>query len=487
MIAACDGDRLLEQFRSTSTSSAEPPSTSAPVPPPTRTVLNKLQLTNDLIARCRRLPAAWTVAQLVKTCNDQYGIQTAAEQLTSDLPVSLTLLRYVRSDLLSGAPLRIVIDAEVEEHVALAAGRTDYVRPADGIAKLAHSLAVRFDTAGGPTRVPAVELERFCDRLRGWFGPWLVLLCGRPRSQRARQTDAIVFATVDRWIGQLEQQHPEREKTYTAQQRVMCCLVGRAAGLLDRARLLVAAYSIADTREQYDELLVLFLTRLPEATTTTTTKATTNQTKRRADDATRDESPPPIDASGVELGYAPVLAGDYDTTVLVVDELLDHVFWEMTVPQLAITRVASVGLLLRLAEHYGDRMLAAPNGAAGVLPIGVGDGLVMANPDRNLPDSEQRLSAVFDVLCPQYRTYYGGKVDGSNDIAGLVAGKLADTNVYVYAGHGNGLQLFGRRQLATMRLHCVAFLYGCSSVALKSSGLQMEPDGAHSYLLYALW
>lgn len=54
------------------------------------------------------------------------------------------------------------------------------------------------------------------------------------------------------------------------------------------------------------------------------------------------------------------------------------------------------------------------------------------------------------------------------------------------AGHGNGLQLLGGRELSEMNMHAVAFLYGCESVRLRSAGGQADPMGAHLYLQYAM-
>lgn len=59
--------------------------------------------------------------------------------------------------------------------------------------------------------------------------------------------------------------------------------------------------------------------------------------------------------------------------------------------------------------------------------------------------------------------------------------------MFSYAGHGSGLQFLGGRDVADCKLHCVAFLYGCQSVALKCLGTQSESTGTHLFLNFALW
>lgn len=473
---AGSGNKLLDLCRASKNTAPKP---AEPTPPVSgagtqssktaagvelRTVRDKLAVTGDMLHRCRQLPAAWTVLQLCKSYNPQQFIQTAAERFSCPLPLNLTVFSGARSELLddSDAPLRVTIwpnsgsaghDAAADDPSVAAASAADV-----NFFQLAYDTSQEINneqrrrTPGGAAAAAAsapntastttitATLDQFCQRLRRFLGPWLVLLCGQARSARARRTDAIAFRTVDQHCG-------ATALRFTARQRLAASRIARATVLLDRADLLAGATYIADTEDQYVALVGLFLHHLPNA----------------------------LAAVGRSTAVEP---DDYHPTVLIVDEQVDFVYWEMAVPQLQQSRVSSLALLFRLVDHYGERLRGA---ADGVLPVPVRRGLVLSNPDNTLAGSGQRMQLLFELLRPQYRTIYGRA-----PLPDEMQSALAAADVYVYAGHGNGLQFVGGRELADTELRAVAFLYGCESVALKATGGQSEPVGAHLYLQYAL-
>lgn len=401
---------------------------------------DKLTVTEDMLRRCRQLPTTWTVLQLCKRYNPRQAIQTAAERFGCPLPLHLTVLAGARGDLLddSDAPLRVTIPPNSGAEDDAAAATANFFQLAYDTSQEINSEQRR------RTASAASNLEGFCSRLRRFLGPWLALFCGRARSQRAQRIDTLAFRAVDRHCTSVALRFSRR-------QLVLASLLARAVSLLDRDALLAGAQHIATTEEQYAALVAVFLHHVPVAVATV--------------------------AGG---GGGVVEAGDYHPTVLIVDELVDFVYWEMAVPQLQQTRISSLALLFRLADQYAGR-LRRDGAGAGVLPVPVHRGLVLSNPDNTLAGSGQRMQLLFDRLRPQYRTICGRAPQADEMQAALAA-----ADVYVYAGHGNGLQFVGGRELADTELHAVAFLYGCESVALKAVGGQSEPVGAHLYLQYAL-
>jgi hypothetical protein len=58
---------------------------------------------------------------------------------------------------------------------------------------------------------------------------------------------------------------------------------------------------------------------------------------------------------------------------------------------------------------------------------------------------------------------------------------LAKSNIYVYCGHGAGLQFFGYEDILKSSINSIVFLFGCGSVSLESTGFFNELRGSHLY------
>lgn len=418
--------KLCRKILTETASKAPPPTPAETAAFPERTIADKLAITETLIERCKTLPAAWTVLQVTKQLDLNEPIQTMAETLCSSQPLHFTLFAYAFADLNANRPLQITIEPS-----PVNGGATNIFRRI-------HDIAARLSAAAtGATPGLEADIQSYLTEMRSSLGAWPVaLLHGKPASAAACRIDAIISQLV----------HSELPAACSARQRTLCCLLARVVPLLERAELVEAARHIAgDNVEHLERIVVLLVHRV---------------------------------ALQLPAGHRPQ-PGDYYTTVLVLDEQLDSMAWEMTAPLARITRIGSLALLFRLHDRYASEL----RGPGGVIELSVASGVVLSNPERNLEASGRRMRLLFDAMRPQYRRFVDGEVPGTAELTAL----LADTDVYVYAGHGSGLQFMDGRELAQARLHCVVFLYGCESVALKAKGRWCEAFGPHLYLQYSLW
>lgn len=154
--------------------------------------------------------------------------------------------------------------------------------------------------------------------------------------------------------------------------------------------------------------------------------------------------------------------------ILIVDELLDQMPFEMVNTQQEFTRICSFANLKRLWEHHhtsfdnSGHVLASTKNCQGVV-----------NPDKNLQSMEDRMKKFFNYWLPLWKVHYSSKPEAFHEM-------LSQCDVFTYCGHGSGLSTL-TDQVFTLKTNSVVFLFGCASTALSSSGLNSELTGAHSY------
>lgn len=133
---------------------------------------------------------------------------------------------------------------------------------------------------------------------------------------------------------------------YTSRQRVLLSLVARRTDLLTADLLKEAAVQIAETMDQYNELNA-FLQQFVVPT----------------------------------KDLAPLSSFAYYSTTIVMDELVDYIFWEMVVPSQEICRMSSMAILFKLYDTYAAQI------QGGYLRIKAKKGLVLCNPGAFYPHS----------------------------------------------------------------------------------------------------
>ncbi|CRK94179.1 CLUMA_CG007695, isoform A [Clunio marinus] len=156
--------------------------------------------------------------------------------------------------------------------------------------------------------------------------------------------------------------------------------------------------------------------------------------------------------------------------ILIVDELLDQLPFEMLNTQQEFTRVCSFANLKRLFERHSENM---ENGYI-VCPTLNCQSII--NPDGSLVAMENRMKSFFNYWLPKWKFTFNQKPSKEEFYE-----KLSQSDILVYCGHGSGLQLLSMDSVYNLKTKAVVFLFGCGSVGLTSSGLVSELTGAHSY------
>uniref|UniRef100_A0A1A9V1T3 separase n=1 Tax=Glossina austeni TaxID=7395 RepID=A0A1A9V1T3_GLOAU len=158
----------------------------------------------------------------------------------------------------------------------------------------------------------------------------------------------------------------------------------------------------------------------------------------------------------------------YFPCVLIVDERLDHFYWEEINICQEFTRASSFQSLWRL--YYLHRK----NMEHGYLKVSITD-------DKNLSKMELRMSTFFDYWLPHWKKIVARKPTNDEFFKDLLT-----RSCYVYTGHGSGLQYINGRNIAKHILRSVVFLFGCDSCRLHTNGLYSELIGAHLYYQAAI-
>uniref|UniRef100_A0A1A9W4U3 separase n=1 Tax=Glossina brevipalpis TaxID=37001 RepID=A0A1A9W4U3_9MUSC len=156
--------------------------------------------------------------------------------------------------------------------------------------------------------------------------------------------------------------------------------------------------------------------------------------------------------------------------ILIVDESLDHFYWEELNVFQEFTRVNSLQSLWRLCCHYRKNI------QQGYVKVNITDGACLINPENNLPKMELRMSTFFDYWLQHWKKIVGRKPTNEEFFKDLFT-----HSCYVYAGHGSGLQYVSGRNISKHLLNSVVFLFGCDSSRLHTNGLYSELIGAHLY------
>lgn len=139
------------------------------------------------------------------------------------------------------------------------------------------------------------------DDMSSWLGPWIALLCGKIKGKNGEKVEQDIFKQVKQFC--------DEHDSFTKDQCVLLSLMARRIDLLDADKIEHGSQDIGQTPNQCNQI-VKFLTKLKKN----------------------------IKLNGFE----------YYPSILVVDEILDSLPWEMVLKSQQCTRVHSMHLLFDL-------------------------------------------------------------------------------------------------------------------------------------------
>ncbi|XP_065360250.1 uncharacterized protein Sse [Calliphora vicina] len=383
-----------------------------------------------LVEICQQFPQEWTIMQLCKGPRTETTYSIFPKIHESDAAIYMTLMKHARS-LEYGSPicLRFSNDDQKKLYESF------------GCIVNRFKQCVKID----PKEVNTSEAKRFywsllgelndfiataCEDLCNFFYPWTFLFTGLPFSRDAQITARLRWSLVDEFCDLYKWENDAR---------VLLSLAAANADSLDALQI-ESICSILTTNTKEQAVASDMLKKM--------------QSKNDSDNKNGMKNYP---------------------CILIVDERLDHFFWEEINVQQEFTRLNSIQCLFRLYHYYKSDI------RRGYLCVDITDGGCLLNPDKNLPKMESRMVSFFEYWTPHWTMLVGQRPTQDE-----LFNKYLSRSCYVYAGHGSGLQYINGRKITKHQMHCVVFLFGCDSSRLHSSGLYSELVGPHLYYQAAM-
>uniref|UniRef100_A0A182SNQ3 separase n=1 Tax=Anopheles maculatus TaxID=74869 RepID=A0A182SNQ3_9DIPT len=388
---------------------------------------------SDLCKRCDELPNEWTVIQIAKEYNPMATGMMHEELLRE--PAAIWLTVFAGSDPCEGTPFEpilIPLDPPAEKADAK---YPNYFQHIAAIAFEVRNAIANHDSAAASSDSQANRLEiveqlisSTVERTREWLGPWSNLLVGKFRSPTDQKLENEIYSRIEEFCV-----HNRINRTG---QRLVSLVARRLDLLTDLQLFALCCSDQLDLNDSTVEALYDLLTDLRE---------------QKFQD-TKEE----------RLNCYPV--------VLIIDELLDSMPWEMIHPTGEFSRFSSFWTLSELYRAHAPRI------KNGYFTLSAKRCFGIINPDKNLEKMSARLQLFYREWYPDFELLID-QAPKENEFGEV----LNSADVLIYNGHGSGLQFMNGEALLQHDINCVTFLFGCDSVRLYSNGLFTEMTGTHMY------
>lgn len=246
------------------------------------------------------------------------------------------------------------------------------------------------------------------------LGPWLTLFTGKVKGKSGEEFEEKIYEEVKQFSGKVD---------ITDNQFVMVNLMARRIDLLDSDKIKRAANDIG--RDRNECLLIwAFL-------------------------------------SGLKSNLKFSEQFEYYPCILVIDEILDPMPWEMILPSQEYARVHSIYSLFDLYERFKDKI------DDGYLNLDINNGFSLLNPcnDNKLDDMCARMSKYYNDFLPHWT-----RLEKTVPTLDQMSKGLSESDVFVYSGHGSSLQLLSKREFKQLKQNCIMMLFGCESISMHPGG-----------------
>lgn len=388
-------------------------------------------LEREIASACRfKFPKEWTIIQLGKNFNANALFSRFEDIMTYNDGLSMTIFKHsaIQDMVMVDIKKPIALDNVFEKIFRLNKMITDNSQQcfisASGQQISDKEVREKYQKA---TQEIDVYVQDIVNNLTSFLGPWLCALTGNFKSRKSIETENEIRKKVMEFLS--------TRSYFTDYQQKLIHLVARRTDLLSHQQIFVAiTYILEDKAFGYDDIdlndLYDHLTWIKQ-----------------------------------EFKY-----DDTSThpCILIVDELLDQLPFEMINLQQDFTRICSFANLKRLYEaHHGSFDI---NGHILVSPTNCN---ALVNPEGNLPSMEKRMHSFFNYWTPSWNIIYGKDPKFNSET-------LSQSDVFVFCGHGSGIHNVCDN-VYNIKSRSVVFLFGCASVGLTTQGLYSELTGAHNY------
>ena len=389
-------------------------------------------LEREITSTCRHMPKEWTVIQLCKNFNPVSLSNKFNDNVNYNTGISMTIFKH--------SALKDMLMLEIKKQSQLSENLFEKVY------KLNRKILDSLNYSKMPQDTSSEEKEsrdkywkasndldiyilEMVNLLKSFFGPWVCALTGNLKNRKSIETENEIRKKVYEFL---------KSRNFSEQQEKLVHLLARRTDLLTHQQIFLAityilrdksnlGYNDIDLNDLYDHLTWI----------------------------------------KQEFVYDDVST---HPCILIVDELLDQMPFEMLNTQQEFTRVCSFGNLKRLFEHYSDSI------ENGYIVTPTANCQAIVNPDGTLKTMEERMKNFFNYWLPSWKVSSNQK-PSKEEFHEI----LSQTDVLVYSGHGSGLQVLCYDNIYNLQTKAIVFLFGCGSVSLTSTGLNSELKGAHVY------
>ncbi|XP_017043592.1 separin isoform X2 [Drosophila ficusphila] len=382
---------------------------------------------------CNRLPEEWCVLQLCKSFNPATTYSVFNEIMASDGAIYLSLLRHCRSPMYGPICLRFSNDnlANLFRQYSTLVERFRKVVTVDPLNMKGKEAKQKY---WEELNAFDAFLQKLLAGFREIISPYAFLFFGKRYDCSATQKQAkIIYTRVDDFC-LLNQ--------WNNHQRVLLSQAALHANRLTAADLKLICLELSTNESEIQSVYEML--------------------KGFASDWSQVEE-------------RQQLVSRRFPTILVVDERLDHLHWEQLVTVQEFSRVKSLHCLYRLFQHHKSNI------KHGYYTTSIQQGMCVINPDADLVNSGRRLRSFFEYWLSQWQHLFETVPNEE-----VMVKKALQSDCFVYAGHGSGLQYVNGRVICRARVRSVVFLFGCDSTRMLGTGLYSALYGAHDYYHGAL-
>lgn len=378
------------------------------------------------------LPKEWTVIQLCKNFNPMALSRRHDDIMSFNTSISMTIFKQ--------SAVNDMLMIELNNHSSTNENLYEKVFALNkkisetlGVSKMPQDTTPETGHSNDKYWKARKDLETYVqdtvNLLKAFFGPWVCALTGVFKSRKSMETENEIRKKVQEFL---------KKRNFNEQQQKIIHIIARRTDLLSAEQIFLAityvlrdkpnlGYEDIDLNNLYDHLTWI----------------------------------------KQEFVYDDVST---HPCILIVDDLLDQMPFEMLNTNQEFTRMCSFKNLKRLYERYRDSM------ENGYILSPTANCQAVINPDGTLKLCEERMKNFFNYWLPSWKitSHLDPTKDEIQDI-------LAQTDAMAYCGHGSGLHLSCYENVYNLKTKAIVFLFGCSSVALSSTGLNSEMKGAHVY------
>lgn len=390
-------------------------------------------LEREITVTCRHeFPKEWTVVQLCKNFNPVTISSKFEDIVNYNDGISMTIFKH------SAVKDMLMLEIKKQSHSAENLFEKVYklnkkISDSLNFSKMPQETAAEKHESKEKYWKASKDIDLYIqdmvNLLKAFIGPWVCALTGTFKSKKSVEVENEIRKKVYEFL---------KTRSFSEQQEKLIHLLARRTDLLTHQQIFLAityilreksnlGYNDIDLNDLYD-----YLTWIKQ-----------------------------------EFVYDDVST---HPCILIVDEVLDQMPFEMVHTQQEFTRVCSFGNLKRLFERYRESM----DGGYVLSPTDNCQAII--NPDGSLTTMEDRMKNFFNYWLPSWKVTSNQKP--SKDEFYEI---LTQTDALVYCGHGSGLQLSCCENVYNLKTKAVVFLFGCGSVSLSSTGLYSELKGAHVY------